>query len=164
MRNQLKVASDNRKGHGRKTLLKPLDKISHKVENFKNLTNHRYAKKIVEFAVKNGCSTIQMEDLTGINTNSVFLKTWSYYDLQTKIEYKAKEVGIAVKKVKPKFTSQRCNNCGVIDADSRQTQDRFICTTCGHKAHADLNAARNIAMPDIEKIIKAQCKAQGIKY
>lgn len=162
MRNQLKVCSDNRKGHGRKTLLAPLDVISHKIENFKNLTNHRYAKKIVDFALKSGCSTIQMEDLSGINAQSTFLSTWSYYDLQTKIEYKAKEVGIAFKKIKPKYTSQRCNHCGVIDKESRKTQDKYKCMTCGTETHADLNAAKNIAMDGIEAIIKEQCKAQKI--
>lgn len=159
MRNQLKVCSDNRRGHGRKTLLAPLDVISHKIENFKNLTNHRYARKIVDYAIKNGCGTIQMEDLTGINGNSVFLKTWSYYDLQTKVAYKAKEAGIRFVKIKPKYTSQRCNHCGVIDANNRPTQATFKCTTCGTETHADLNAARNIAMADIDKIITQQLKA-----
>ena len=101
-----------------------------------------------------------MEKLSGIASDNSFLKTWSYYDLQTKIEYKAKDVGIDVKYIEPRYTSQRCNCCGVIDKASRVTQDQFKCTTCGHTINADLNASRNIAMKDIETIIQNQIKTQ----
>lgn len=160
IQNQLKYCSDNRRGHGRKTLLRPLEKLEHKIENFKQTTNHRYSRYIVNYAIKNGCGTIQMEKLSGIASNNSFLKTWSYYDLQTKIEYKAKDVGIDVKYIEPRYTSQRCNCCGVIDKASRVTQDQFKCTTCGHTINADLNASRNIAMKDIETIIQNQIKTQ----
>lgn len=160
MLNQLKYCSDNRKGHGRKALYKPLDAISTKISDFKDTVNHRYSKKIVEFAIKNGCGTIQMEDISGISSRDTRLATWSYYDLQSKIEYKAKLAGIVVKKINPAYTSQRCNKCGCIDAESRPNQNTFKCTTCGHTANADLNAARNIAMPNIEKIIAEQLKIQ----
>ncbi len=36
-----------------------------------------------------------------------------------------------VEKVKPHFTSQRCSACGHVDPKSRQSQARFVCTTCG---------------------------------
>jgi putative transposase len=50
-----------------------------------------------------------------------------------------------VEKVKPAFTSQRCSACGQVDADSRESQARFVCTACGYACHADVNAAQNIA-------------------
>ena len=50
-----------------------------------------------------------------------------------------------VEKVKPHFTSQRCSACGHMDAESRESQARFVCTACGFTSHADVNAARNIA-------------------
>ena len=44
-------------------------------------------------------------------------------------------------------------------------QDVFKCMNCdfGHKffVHADYNAAKNIATPEIEKIIKEQLKIQN---
>lgn len=162
IRNQLKYCSDNRKGHGRNTLYKPLDSISHKIEDFKNTVNHRYSKKIVDLAVQNGCGTIQMEDLSGVNSNSTFLSNWSYFDLQQKISYKAEQEGIKVKYILPRYTSQRCNKCGVIDKESRVSQEQFECTTCGHKDNADYNAAKNIAMDDIFNVIYDQCLIQGI--
>ena len=50
-----------------------------------------------------------------------------------------------VEKIKPHYTSQRCSACGHVDAKSRQSQARFVCTACGFADNADVNAARNIA-------------------
>ena len=50
-----------------------------------------------------------------------------------------------VEKVSPAFTSQRCSACGQVDANSRESQARFVCTACGFAGHADVNAAINIA-------------------
>jgi transposase len=50
-----------------------------------------------------------------------------------------------VEKIRPAFTSQRCSACGHVDAESRKNQARFVCTACGFRCNADVNAARNIA-------------------
>jgi transposase len=50
-----------------------------------------------------------------------------------------------VEKIRPAFTSQRCSACGHVDAESRESQARFVCTACGFADHGDVNAARNIA-------------------
>lgn len=160
IQNQLPVCSENRRGRGRKTLLKPLEVLSKKASNFKETVNHRYSKYIVDLAEKNGVGVIQMENLTGINKRSSFLATWSYYDLQQKITYKANLKGIEVKLVKPQYTSQRCCRCGVIDSKSRKNQATFKCETCEHTSNADWNAARNIGMDGIEGIIVEQLKVQ----
>lgn len=155
-----KYAGEGRIGHGYKTKMKPVDRIRNKVANFADTTNHKYSRYIVDFAIKNNCGVIQMEDLSGstANTHEKFLKNWNYYDLQTKIEYKAKEVGIQIVKINPKYTSKRCNQCGNIHDDNRDcknNQAKFKCTVCGHEDNADINAAKNIALPNIDKIIDA---------
>ncbi len=43
--------------------------------------------------------------------------------------------------VDPKYTSQRCNQCGHVDKDNRKTQSKFKCMACGH---TDLNASANV--------------------
>src|SRR5699024_12049905 len=58
-------------------------------------------------------------NLSGIREKDKFLKDWTYYDFQYKIEYKAKEYDINVIKVKPQFTSSRCYRCG---ADRKSTR------------------------------------------
>jgi putative transposase len=49
----------------------------------------------------------------------VFLKNWSYFDLQEKIQYKPKLVGIKVIKINPEYTSQRYSKCGHIANENR---------------------------------------------
>jgi putative transposase len=50
-----------------------------------------------------------------------------------------------VEKVKAAYTSQTCNACKHIASQSRKSQAIFVCVACGHRANADVNAARNIA-------------------
>jgi transposase len=50
-----------------------------------------------------------------------------------------------VQKVAAAYTSQTCNACGHVARGSRESQPSFRCVACGHQAHADVNAARNIA-------------------
>ncbi|MFF5211458.1 zinc ribbon domain-containing protein, partial [Streptosporangium sp. NPDC000396] len=46
--------------------------------------------------------------------------------------------------VNPANTSRTCSRCGHCAAENRVSQAVFRCTACGHAAHADVNAARNI--------------------
>jgi putative transposase len=57
---------------------------------------------------------------------------------------KAESAGRTVIAVDPRHTSQRCARCGHTAAGNRVSQATFACLACGHQAHADLNAARNI--------------------
>ena len=114
-----------------------------------------------------------------------FLRGWTFYDLQNKIIEKAESYGIKIVKVNPEYTSQRCSECGYIDANNRLRQDTFICQKCGYGSkyicnscqhiqtgsgvcekckgsvkpmvvNADYNAARNLAIKGIDKIIKKE--------
>ena len=150
---QGKHCGEGRKGHGRNTRLKPLNKISDKIANFRDTVNHKYSKYVVEMAVRHKVETIQMEDLSDIGNLSKFLKNWTYYDLQEKIKYKAEDKGIKVVLIEPAYTSQRCSECGYIDRANRPQQSRFLCQECGFEENADYNAAKNIATKDIDTII-----------
>lgn len=57
---------------------------------------------------------------------------------------KAESAGRVVVAVNPRHTSQRCAECGHVDAGNRVSQAVFRCLACGHEAHADVNAAINI--------------------
>jgi putative transposase len=57
---------------------------------------------------------------------------------------KAESAGRTVIAANPRHTSQRCAECGHTEAGNRVTQAAFSCLACGHRAHADVNAARNI--------------------
>jgi putative transposase len=60
------------------------------------------------------------------------------------LDAKAEEAGRRVIRVPAHHTSQTCSQCGHVDAESRVTQAAFDCRACGHRLHADVNAAINI--------------------
>lgn len=153
---QGKYCGEGRRGKGIKKRIDPIDFAKKRVANFRDTTNHKYSRFAVEIALKHGCGIIQMEKLEGISEENTFLKNWSYYDLQQKIEYKAKEHGIEVRYINPKYTSQRCSKCGYIDKENRENQKTFACKKCEFETNADYNAARNISIYNIEDIIKEE--------
>ncbi len=77
----------------------------------------------------------------GLN-RSILDAAWSEFRRQ--LEYKTAWAGGEVIAVPAAYTSQRCSCCGFVDPASRRSQDRFVCVACGHAAHADVNAAKNI--------------------
>ena len=57
------------------------------------------------------------------------------------ISYKLAATGGTLVEVQAHYSSQTCPACGVVDAASR-FGEVFCCVACGHRAHADLNAAQ----------------------
>lgn len=162
-----KIAGENtgKAGHGRKKRIEAINHMSEKVKNFRDTLNHKYSKYVIDFAIKNNCGVIQMEDLSGYSegTFETLLKNWSYHDLQNKVKYKAEEKGILVNFINPSYTSKRCSHCGCIHEDNRdckKNQSKFKCVICSYEENADINAAKNISIPNIDEIIKNQLKAK----
>lgn len=145
------VCGEGRIGHGYKKRTEPIQKISHKVSNARDTLNHKYSRAIVDYAVRKGCATIRMEKLTGVAEKDTYLKNWSYFDLQSKLEYKAKEKGIAVVYAEDlrDLVVSRCSKCGHINDEIPSEQ--FVCTECGFKANIEYNASQNLATKNIEK-------------
>jgi transposase len=50
-----------------------------------------------------------------------------------------------IERINPANTSQTCSVCGHRASENRKNQAVFRCVACGHRAHADVNAAVNIA-------------------
>lgn len=111
--------------------------------------NHRISKEIVEFAVQNKVDVIGLEDLSGVRDRTETSKKqrythhWAFFELQSFIEYKAREKGISTVYVDPAYTSQTCPRCNHISKNNRRRRS-FVCECCGHSLHADLIGARNI--------------------
>ena len=147
-RNLQKSLISSRSGHGRKRKLIGIDNSLKKERNWVRTKNHTYSKQLIDFALKQGCRNIVIEDLSGFNDdekNQKFIgRNWSYFELQTMIKNKAKKYDIVVHEVNPKNTSKGCSNCGYVHDENRKTQTNFECVSCGHKMNADLNASQNI--------------------
>jgi transposase len=69
---------------------------------------------------------------------------WSFHQLRSFLAYKAELIGVSIIYVDPRNTSRTCNECGHCEKANRRSQSEFACQSCGHRANADLNAAKNI--------------------
>ena len=137
-------------GKGRRAIDKGLQPFSDKRANIAKDINHNLSKYVVKQALKLNAATIQMEDLSGISKRLKWLNDWPYFDLQTKIAYKAEKEGIEVKKVVAANTSITCPWCGEINKDNRKVRDWFqcvnpLCSKYNKRLDADGVAALNIA-------------------
>jgi len=172
-----------RMGHGTERILQPIEKLESKIDNAYKTLNHQLSHCVIEFAKNNGAGVIQVENLEGLKDTlaGTFIgQNWRYNQLQEFIRYKAEEAGIQFQKVNPCRTSQRCSQCGFIYKDFtfeyRKSNKKngmsamFECPECKKKIkdykplNADYNAAKNLALADIEEKIRLQCKEQGIEY
>lgn len=143
-----KAQKVSRKSRSLRRLLKQLSSREH---NFVKNTNHIISKHIINLANYHNISTIVTENLEGIRQRSKdcgkslrkLINGWSFYELQSFINYKAEEKGIEVVEIDPKNTSRQCSRCGYCDKKNRHKHN-FICGECGYQLHSDLNAAKNI--------------------
>ena len=136
---------------GTKSAKRKLKQVSGREQRFRKDTNHIISKELVAVA-KGTASRIVLEDLTHIREQTTVRKQqrarhhgWSFAQLREFIGYKALMEGVEIKIIDPRYTSQRCSSCGHISRSNRKNQYRFSCTGCGHDAHADYNAACNLA-------------------
>lgn len=137
---------------GSRSAKRKLKKISRKESDFRRNENHKISKQIVSDA-KAQKAAIGLEELKDIRSRTTVRKSerskhsgWSFYQLQTFIQYKAKEAGVPVLFVDPAYTSKGCPICGNADKRNRPTQAKFKCVGCGLEGHADEIGAYNIAL------------------
>jgi transposase len=71
------------------------------------------------------------------------LHSWSFYQLEEFVRYKALEKGIIFKEVDPRHTSQKCSRCAYIRRQNRKGS-LFKCLQCNFTTDADRNAALNV--------------------
>ena len=129
-----------------------LAKRKRKEKRFAKDVNHVISKQLVDKAKALGLG-IALENLQGIRDRVTVKKSfrrrhasWSFYDLRTKIAYKAQLAGVKVVFVDPRNTSRMCSVCGYISKKNRPNQSTFLCQACGYSCNADLNASVNIAV------------------
>jgi putative transposase len=136
---------------GTQSAKRRLRTLRHHEARFRRDTNHCIAKQLVAHA-KDTQAALVLEDLTGIRDRMTVRKGqrnrsygWGFAQLRAFVAYKATIAGVPVVVVDPRNTSRTCHRCGFVDKRNRRSQAEFSCLRCGHTAHADLNAARNLA-------------------
>ena len=134
-----------------------LKAIGHRENGWMRDVNHRVSKALVG---SNPQGTLfVLEDLTGIRGATERVRTkdryvtvsWSYYDLEQKLAYKASLAGQKVVRVSPEYTSQRCPVCGAIDRHSRDKSNHvYKCSHCGYRSDDDRIGAMNLYQLGLE--------------
>lgn len=113
--------------------------------------NHCVSKALVRANPKH--TLFVLEDLSGVRNVTERVKTkdryvsvsWSFYDLEQKLIYKAKQNQSIVIKVDPRYTSQCCPVCGHIEKANRNKKTHlFSCKSCGYKSNDDRIGAMNL--------------------
>lgn len=123
-------------------------------------TNHCISKALVK---NNPDGTLfVLEDLTNVRsaTEKVKVKnryvsvSWSYYDLEKKLEYKALKNHQLVTKVSPAYTSQTCPKCGHTEKANRDKHKHlFCCKNCNYKSNDDRIGAMNLYRLGIDYLV-----------
>ena len=125
--------------------------------------NHQVSKALVENNPKH--TLFVLEDLTGIRNATERVRTkdryvsvsWSFYDLEQKLIYKAKQNQSSVIKVDPRYTSQCCPVCGHIEKSNRDKKMHlFTCKNCGYKSNDDRIGAMNLYRMGINYLADSQ--------
>jgi len=136
-----------------------LKKIKDRESRIVKDLNHKISRKVVDMA-RDQDAALVFEDLNGIRKTRkqhrsfrYALHSWSFYQLQLFVEYKAKLLGVPILYIDPAYTSQDCSRCG---ARGHRSGKEFQCPVCGHVDHADVNAAFNIALRQKSMVDRVQ--------
>jgi len=116
---------------------------------------HKISKDIVQNAKKTR-SMIIFEDLKGVRKlyrkgngqgrkYRRKLNSWSFFELQRQVQYKASWEGIPVRFVNPRRTSILCPRCGKRTQESREHRRKLWCINCMRLMDRDVVASLNIA-------------------
>ncbi len=132
---------------GTRAAKRKLRKIARRERRFVTDANHCISKQIVS----SDYTVFALEDLSKIRVQkrrsrsfNRKLNSWTFYELEQFLRYKAEALGKQVLLVDARYTSQKCSACGHTYKGNREGSS-FRCRKCGFQLHADLNAARNIA-------------------
>ena len=137
---------------GTKSAKRRLRSLSGRESRWMNDVNHQLSKTLVKTYGKQ--TLFVLEELTGVTFDTVRSRkkkhryehhSWSFYDLEQKLRYKAHLNESEVVLVDAHYTSQRCPKCGNIDKSNRNKNlHQYKCSNCGYSSNDDRIGAMNI--------------------
>lgn len=119
----------------------------HKLTRLKNAIAQQMGSEVSQKLAKHNLNTLNVENLTWV-TGKRYGGRWNHSRQQETITHSLARVGIRVKKVNPKNTSQTCHKCG--NQITHKTEARTVwCEECRTELNRDFNAAMNIAKKNL---------------
>lgn len=159
-RNKYKQLRRELQQKGTKSAKRKLKQLAHKENRWMTDVNHQITKTLISYYGRN--TLFVLEDLTGITFNTTKNRkqenryahnSWSFYQFEQDLTYKAHMHNCEVVKVAPDYTSQRCIKCGRINKSNRNHNlHLYICDRCGYKSNDDRIAAMNIQLLGTEYV------------
>jgi IS605 OrfB family transposase len=151
---------------GTRSAHRKLKNLSGRERRFVLDTNHTISKQIVNlphdvFALED-LNASSMRNGNGRRFNNK-LGSWSPFQLQRFMEYKAEDLNKTVVYIDPRFTSQTCSRCGYRDRNNRHGSV-FHCKRCNLEIHADLNASRNIEVLGKSEYFRLLSTSQSLRF
>lgn len=153
-RDSFQKVRDELQSKGTKSAKRALKRISGRENRWMDDINHSITKTLVN---RYGSDTLfVLEDLTDVSfcdenlhdrskKQKKDLRSWSFYQFESFLTYKAHAVGSEVIKVDAHYTSQRCPKCGRILKENRHHDiHTYICDCCGYSSNDDRIGAMNI--------------------
>ena len=129
-----------------------LKAIGHRENRWISDVNHRIAKALCDCYGSN--TLFVLEDLTNVTFDEKNLRcsskqrqdkrSWAFYQLEQYLKYKAEAAGSLMINVNPRYTSQRCPVCGIVDKSQRHYNKHEYRCVCGYRSNDDRIGALNL--------------------
>lgn len=139
---------------GTKSARRKLKSISGRENRWMTDVNHQISKTLTQ--MYGGNTLFVIEDLAGVSFEESnlnrhkkqkrALRSWSFFQLEQFLTYKAHENRSEVLQVSAMYTSQRCPKCGSIRKENRDHRTHYYRCTCGYRSNDDRVGAMNIQL------------------
>lgn len=146
-----------------------LKAIGHRENRWMQDVNHCISKALVESNPEG--TLFVLEDLSNVRKatervrkgDRYVLVSWSFFDLEQKLAYKALKNHQRVISVDPAYTSQTCPKCGHISKSNRDKKNHiFCCESCGYRSNDDRIGAMNLYRMGIEYLVESQVSTSDL--
>lgn len=142
---QSKLERMKKGGNNRKKQALKVAKVHEKIANQRKNFQHKLANQLIKECKFIATETLDIKNMLEMSWNSRHIHDAAWSDFMHKLEYKAKEHGVEIKKIKKYFASSKtCFHCETINANLKPSERTWSCSHCKVELDRDVNAAQNI--------------------
>lgn len=138
-----KLSRQKKGSNRRRETIMQINKHYQKTVNIRKHFLHQVSNYYIQNYDNIVIEDLRVKNMVKNTKLSKYILSASWASFATMLEYKCKRYGKNLIRVAAQYTSQTCNECGHVEKENRKKLV-FECKQCGHKAHADTNAAKNI--------------------